>query len=55
MLERAANTLHVLVERANRMLIRNLKALRDLQGGSLVIHADQVNIAKQQVKQQVVR
>ena len=55
MLERASNQLHALVERANRMLIRNLRALRDLQGGSLVIHADQVNIAKEQVNQQVVQ
>jgi hypothetical protein len=42
-------------DRANRMLIRNLRALRELQVGHLVIRADQVNIAKQQVNQQVVQ
>ena len=53
MLERAKGQLHGLVERANRMLIKNLSALRELKEGSLVIHADQVNIARQQVNQQV--
>jgi ABC-type polar amino acid transport system ATPase subunit len=42
-------------DRAKRTLIRNLRALRELQEGSLVIHADQVNIARQQVNQQAVR
>ena len=55
MLQRARDQIHVLIERANRMLIRNLRALREVQGGSLVIHADQLNIAREQVNQQVVK
>ena len=54
MVERAKVQLHGLVERANRMLIKNLRALRELKDGSLVIHADQVNIARQQDNQQVI-
>jgi len=54
MLEKARVQLQGLLDRANRMMIRNLRALRDLQGGSLVIRAEQVNIASQQINQQVV-
>ena len=55
MLERAREQLQAMLERANRMLIRNLRALRELQGGNLVVRAEQVNIAQQQVNQQAVR
>jgi len=54
MLERAREQLQSMFDRANRMLIRNLQALRELQGGNLVIRAEQVNIAQQQVNQQAV-
>jgi hypothetical protein len=55
MLERAREQLQGMLERANRILIRNLRALRELQGGNLVIRADQVNIAQQQFNQQAVK
>lgn len=55
MLERARDQLQAMFDRANRSLIRNLRALRELQGGNLVIRAEQVNIAQQQVNQQAVR
>ena len=55
MLERASERLQAMFDRANRTLIRNLRALRELQGGNLVIRADQVNIAQQQLNQQVIQ
>jgi hypothetical protein len=55
MLERARDQLQAMFDRANRSLIRNLRALQELQGGNLVVRAEQVNIAQQQVNQQAVR
>ncbi|MCH8297984.1 MAG: hypothetical protein IH873_07950 [Chloroflexi bacterium] len=51
MLNRASDTLMNLIDRANKMMIRNIKAIRDLKSGTLSIRADQVNIAQQQVNQ----
>ena len=53
MLERASDKLQAQIDRANQMLIRNLKALQDLKMGNLIIRTDQINIAQQQVNQVV--
>ena len=53
MLNRASDKFMNLIDRANNMMIRNIKAIRDLKSGSLSIRTDQVNIAQQQVNQVV--
>jgi len=53
MLNRASEKLINLIDRSNNMVIRNVKAIRDLKSGSLSIRTDQVNIAQQQVNQVV--
>lgn len=53
MLNRASDKFMNLIDRANNMMIRNVKAIRDLKSGSLSIRTDQVNIAQQQVNQVV--
>ncbi len=53
MLDRASDKLLAQIDRANQMLLRNLKALQDLKKGSLIIRTDQINIAQQQVNQVV--
>ncbi len=53
MLDRASDKLQAQIDRANQMLIRNLKALQDLKKGNLIIRTDQINIAQQQVNQVV--
>ena len=53
MLDRASDKLQVQIDRANQMLIRDLKALQDLKKGNLIIRTDQINIAQQQVNQVV--
>ncbi len=45
-------TLQPLLDRANRMLLRNIKALRDLKSANITVHVNapsQVNVAQQQV------
>ena len=42
-----------LIDRTNKMVLRNIKALQDLNMGSLSIRADQVNIAQNQLNQVV--
>ena len=51
MLNRASDKLMNLIDRTNKMMIRNIKAIRDLKSGTLSIRTDQVNIAQQQVNQ----
>ncbi len=51
MLNRASDKLQLLIDRANQMMIRNLKALQDFKRGSLTIRTDQINIAQNQVNQ----
>ena len=51
MLNRASDKLMNLIDRTNKMMIRNIKAIRDLKSGTLSIRAEQVNIAQQQVNQ----
>ena len=53
MLNRASDKLMNLIDRTNKMMIRNIKAIRDLKAGTLSIRAAQVNIAQQQVNQLV--
>jgi len=53
MLNRASDKLQLLIDRANQMMIRNLKALQDFKRGSLTIRTDQINIAQNQVNQVV--
>lgn len=53
MLNRASDKLMNMIDRANQMMIRNIKAIRDLKTGTLSIRAEQVNIAQQQVNQVV--
>ena len=53
MLNRASDKLMALIERTNMTLIRNIKALRDLKMGTLTIHAEQVKLAREQMKQGV--
>ena len=53
MLNRASDKLMSLIDRTNKMMIRNIKAIRDLKAGTLSIRAAQVNIAQQQVNQLV--
>jgi len=53
MLDRASDKLLAQIDRANQMLLRNLKALQDLKKGNLIIRTDQINIAQQQVNQVV--
>src|SRR5262249_34347996 len=54
--ERVAEQLVPLLDRANRMVIRNLMALRDLRRGPApavaIANAGQVNVARQQVNVQ---
>jgi hypothetical protein len=50
-LRRLAEQLLPLLDRANKMMIRNLKAMRELRRGpipTVVNRADQVNVAEQQ-------
>ena len=54
MLNRASDKLMALIERTNMTLIRNIKALRDLKMGTLTIHAEQVKLAREQMKQGMV-
>jgi hypothetical protein len=53
MLNRASDKLMNLIDRTNKIMIRNIKAIRDLKSGTLSIRAEQVNIAQQQVNQVV--
>ena len=53
MLNRANDKLMNLIDRTNKMMVRNIKAIRDLKTGTLPIRAAQVNIAQQQVNQLV--
>jgi len=53
MLNRASDQLMNLIDRTNKVMIRNIKAIRDLKTGTLSIRAEQVNIAQQQVNQVV--
>ena len=53
MLNRASDKLQALIDRANQMFIRNMKALQDFKKGNLIIRTEQINIAQQQVNQVV--
>ena len=53
MLNRASDKLQALIDRANQMMIRNLKALQDYKKGNLTIRTDQINVAQNQVNQVV--
>ena len=53
MLNRASDKILPMIDRANQMLIRNLKALQDFKRGNLIIRTEQINIAQQQVNQVV--
>lgn len=53
MLNRASDKLQAQIERANQMMIRNIKTLVDLKKGNLVIRTEQINIAQQQINQVV--
>ncbi len=53
--ERLVEELQPLLDRANRMLIRNIKALRDLKSANITVNVNapsQVNLAQQQVNVQ---
>ena len=51
MLNRASDKLMNLIERTNQMMIRNIKALRDLKMGNLSIKDDQIKRAQQQLEE----
>ena len=53
MVNRASEKLLGLIDRANRMMIRNLKASQDVKKGNLTIRTDQINVAQNQVNQVV--
>ncbi len=53
--ERLVEELQPLMDRANRMLLRNIKALRDLKSANITVNVNapsQVNLAQQQVNVQ---
>ena len=49
MLDRVSDKIMSLVERNNKMMVRNIKAIRDLRSENLSIRTEQLNIALQQV------
>lgn len=53
MLDRASGSLMNLIDSSNKMMIRTIKALGDLNKGTLLIRADQVNIGDKQLNQVV--
>jgi len=53
MLNQASGSLMNLIDSSNKMMIRTIKALGDLNKGTLLIRAEQVNIADQQLNQVV--
>ena len=53
MLNRFTDKLPAAIDRANQMLIRNIKALQDFKKGNLIIRTEQINIAQQQINQVV--
>ncbi len=53
MLNRASDSLMVLIEKSTKVMILSLKALRDYKSGTLSIRAEQINIGNQQLNQMV--
>ena len=53
MLDRASDSLMVLIDKSSKLMIVSLKALRDYKSGALSIRAEQINIGNQQVNQMV--
>lgn len=51
MLNRASDKLMTLIERTNQIMIRNIKALRDLKMGNLSIKDDQIKRAQKQLEE----
>ena len=53
MLNRASDKLLAQIDRANQMVIRNIRALQDFKRGSIIIKTEQIKIAQQQINQVV--
>jgi len=53
MLNQASGSLMTIIDSANKTMIRSIKALGDLNKGTLLIRAEQVNIADKQINQVV--